>query len=521
MQNDNTIANYTLKYKEKENYKDMSILKDFCEEKIKSVRIKLFLIMSIMVIAIILFLIFANTFLIEKYYMHSKKDSLLQAYSSINNYISNNTNLSNSELDLELERIAINNNFSIVITDSNNMNIYYSGKDYIENMLDQNKTEKGKILYSKNKIYILELKDFNNGITFLTLLAKMDNGNNIYIRMPISAITENVEISNHFLYIIGIITLIIGGVIITYISKRFTKPISELSTIANKMSNLDFSQKYRIKDNDDEIDNLGKSINKMSDKLEDTITKLQKNNSELEKDIEKKSKIDDMRKQFISDVSHELKTPIALIQGYSEGLIENVNTDEENRKFYAEVILDEVNKMDNMVKELLELNKLEYGGRVFNNAPFNIIYLINENLRKYTVMLKEDNIDIKFSPKDEIYVYADENFIDKVLNNYLSNAIKNVLQINGEKYIEIRLKKIKDNKVRIYVFNTGKNISKENINKIWNRFYKEDSSRNRQNGGTGIGLSLVKAIMENYKNEYGVENKINGVEFYFDLDLTK
>ena len=117
MQNDNTIANYTLKYKEKENYKDMSILKDFCEEKIKSVRIKLFLIMSIMVIAIILFLIFANTFLIEKYYMHSKKDSLLQAYSRINNYISNNTNLSNSELDLELERIAINNNFSIVITD--------------------------------------------------------------------------------------------------------------------------------------------------------------------------------------------------------------------------------------------------------------------------------------------------------------------------------------------------------------------------------------------------------------------
>ena len=339
--------------------------------------------------------------------------------------------------------------------------------------------------------------------------------------MPISAITENVEISNHFLYIIGVITLIIGGIIITYISKRFTKPISELSTIANKMSNLDFSQKYRIKDNDDEIDNLGKSINKMSDKLEDTITKLQKNNSELEKDIEKKSKIDDMRKQFISDVSHELKTPIALIQGYSEGLIENVNTDEENRKFYAEVILDEVNKMDNMVKELLELNKLEYGGRVFNNAPFNIINLINENLRKYTVMLKEDNIDIKFSPKDEIYVYADENFIDKVLNNYLSNAIKNVLQINGEKYIEIRLKQIKDNKVRIYVFNTGKNISKENINKIWNRFYKEDSSRNRQNGGTGIGLSLVKAIMENYKNEYGVENKINGVEFYFDLDLTK
>lgn len=489
------------------------------KEKIKSVRVKLFLTMSIMVIAIILFLIFANTFLIEKYYLHSKKDSLLQAYDKINTYVSNNTNISSSEL--ELEKIAINNNFSIVITDKNNMNVYYSGKDYIENMLDRNRIDKGKILYSKDKIYIVELKDYKNGITFLTLLGKMDNGNNIYIRMPISAITENVDISNHFLYIIGVITLIVGGIIVTYISKRFTKPISELSTIANKMSNLDFSQKYRIKDNGDEIDNLGKSINTMSDKLEDTITELRKNNSELEKDIEKKSKIDEMRKQFISDVSHELKTPIALIQGYSEGLIENVNTDEENRRFYSEVILDEANKMDKMVKELLELNKLEYGGKIFNNTSFNIVNLIKDNLRKYTVMLEEDNIEVEFKQKDPIYVFADENFIEKVLNNYLSNAIKNVLEVENKKYIEIKIKKLKEEKIRIYVFNTGKNINNENINKIWNRFYKEDSSRNRQKGGTGIGLSLVKAIMENYKNDYGVENKNNGVEFFFDINLTK
>ena len=305
------------------------------------------------------------------------------------------------------------------------------------------------------------------------------------------------------------------------ISKRFTKPISELSNIANKMSNLDFSQKYRIKDTDDEIDNLGKSINTMSDKLEYTITKLQKNNSELEKDIEKKSKIDEMRKQFISDVSHELKTPIALIQGYAEGLIENVNTDEESRKFYADVILDEANKMDNMVKELLELNKLEYGGRIFNNQFFNILELIGEELRKYTVMIKENNIDIKFDVKEPIYVYADENFIEQVVNNYLSNAIKNIAEIKNEKYIEIKLKLTKNNKIRISIFNTGKNISKENINKIWNRFYKEDTSRNRENGGTGIGLSLVKAIMDNYENKYGVINKKNGVEFYFELNLTK
>ena len=498
----------------------MKKIKQFFKDKTKSVKIKLFLIMTLTLMMIIIFLILANTFMIESYYIYSKKDKLLQSYNSINRYMISD-NMTQSDIELELEKIAINNNFSIIITDKNNMSIYASNKDYKQYILGLEKTDKSKILYNKGNTYIIEFKDSKNDITFLMLIGKLGNGDSLYIKMPLSSITENVKISNHFLYIIGIITIIISGIVVLIISRRFTKPISELSNIANKMSNLDFSQKYRIKDTDDEIDNLGKSINIMSDKLENTIIELQKNNSELEKDIENKSKIDEMRKQFISDVSHELKTPIALIQGYAEGLIENVNTDEESRRFYADVILDEANKMDNMVKELLELNKLEYGGRVFNNQFFDIIELINEELRKYTVMIKENNIDIKFDVKEPIYVYADEIFIEQVINNYLSNAIKNIAEINNEKYIEIKIKLIDDNKIRISIFNTGKNISKENINKIWNRFYKEDTSRNRENGGTGIGLSLVKAIMDNYKNEYGVINRKNGVEFYFDLNLTK
>ena len=497
----------------------MNSFKNFFKEKTKSVQVKLLLIMIILVLSIVVFLILANTFMIENYYLHSKKQSLLKTYQKINTYVSS-SNLNDNQLELELEKIAINNSFSIIITDQYNTSIYFSNNDFKNNMFEQDRIKNGKVLYEKNKTYILELQDRKNGITFLTLLGKLDNSDSIYIRMPVSSITENVKISNHFLYIIGIITAIVGGVIVLIISKSFTKPITELSSIANKMSNLDFSHKYRIKDTDDEIDNLGKSINKMSDKLEYTIKELQKNNSELERDIEKKSKIDEMRKQFISDVSHELKTPIALIQGYAEGLIENVNTDEENRKFYADVILDEANRMDNMVKELLELNKLEYGGRVFNNEFFNVSELINEEIRKYTVMLKEKNIDIKLNMQENIEVYADENFIEKVINNYFSNAIKNAEEINKVKYIEIKTEKLENSKVRVYVFNTGKNISEENIEKIWNRFYKEDTSRNRNQGGTGIGLSLVRAIMENYKNEYGVRNKENGVEFYFDLNLT-
>ena len=267
------------------------------------------------------------------------------------------------------------------------------------------------------------------------------------------------------------------------------------------------------------MNNLGKSINAMSSKLEKTIKQLRSTNIELEKDIEQKSKLDEMRKSFISDVSHELKTPIALIQGYAEGLIENVNSDEESRNFYAQVILDETNKMDILVKQLLELMKLEYGKREFNDTTFDIIELEREVLRKSKVMLDEKNIKVEFDQNQKINVIADDFYIEQVLSNYLTNAIKHVKEIDGKKTIKIENTINKEkNKVRISVFNTGENISEEHILKIWDRFYKVDESRNRQDGGTGIGLSFVKAVMNNYENDYGVINKENGVEFYFELN---
>ena len=227
-----------------------------------------------------------------------------------------------------------------------------------------------------------------------------------------------------------------------------------------------------------------------------------------------------MRKSFISDVSHELKTPIALIQGYSEGLLENVNNDDESRKFYAEVILDETNKMDKLVKQLLELMKLEYGKREFEDKKFDIVELEKEVVRKSKVMLEEKQVEVIFETPDEISVFADDFYIEQVMTNYTTNAIKHVKEINGEKYIKITNEvDVDKNKVRIRVFNTGEKISEEHLVRIWNRFYKTDASRNRNDGGSGIGLAFVKAIMTNYGNDYGIINKENGVEFYFDLEL--
>ena len=170
----------------------------------------------------------------------------------------------------------------------------------------------------------------------------------------------------------------------------------------------------------------------MSETLEKTIKQLRNSNIELEKDIEEKSRTDEMRKQFISDVSHELKTPIALIQGYAEGLVENVTEDEESRRFYAEVILDEANKMDIVVKKLLELMRLEYGKNALTLTKFDISELIREVIRKSTKVLEEDKISIEFND-EQVFVIADEFYAEQVFNNYFTNAIKNISEVDGKK----------------------------------------------------------------------------------------
>ena len=492
------------------------------KERLKSVRVKLFLSLAIVIVLIIAFLIIMNNIVLETFYLYSKKNALKAVYIQINEYYNNSDNKIN--LEEELEKIEINNNFDIAIKDNTNDNIYTTNKDFLFMLGEWNNNyirKSEEILEQNKNMTIKKVKDKNTDISYIVLLAKLDNGYFLSIRIPLTSIKESVRISNRFLYLIGGFTIIIGGIVVSFISRKFTKRILELNDIAKKMSDLDFSQKYKPTEAEDEIDSLGKSINKMSGKLEGTINQLRNTNFELEKDIEEKSKINEMRTKFISDVSHELKTPIALIQGYSEGLLENVTTDEESRKFYAEVILDETNKMDKLVKQLLELSKLEYGKREFNNSTFNIVELEKEVVRKAKVILDEKNIKVEFKEKENINVYADDFYIEQVITNYLTNAIKHTKEVAGEKYIKIENEIDKNkNKVIVRVFNTGDIISEENKTRIWNRFYKIDESRNRDDGGTGIGLALVRAIMNNYNSEYGVENKVNGVEFYFELDLS-
>ena len=255
-------------------------------------------------------------------------------------------------------------------------------------------------------------------------------------------------------------------------------------------------------------------MNVLSTKLEHTISELKTANSALHHDIEQKTQIDEMRKEFLSHVSHELKTPIALVQGYAEGLKESISDDPQSMEFYCDVIIDEANKMNNMVKKLLSLNELEFGQEQAQVTRFDISELIHNICSSSNILLEESGAELILPPKEPVYVWSDEFLIEEVATNYLTNAIHYVSKPGK---IEIRFVQL-EKELQVVVYNTGNQIPEEELNKLWIKFYKVDKARTREYGGSGIGLSIVAAAMEALGKSYGVRNVEDGVEFYFNLD---
>ncbi len=346
-----------------------------------------------------------------------------------------------------------------------------------------------------------------------------DNRTIFIMRTPLESIRESASISNRFLMWVGLFVILSGSLILYFITKRITAPIHRLSQLSERMSQLDFEAKYvPSRHSTEEIDILGNSMNVLSDQLKETIGELKSANNQLQLDIEKKTQIDEMRKDFIANVSHELKTPIALIQGYAEGLVEGMGDDKESRDYYCGVIVDEAGKMNQMVRQLLTLTALEFGNEQASMERFDLTELINGILTSSGLLLKQKGIGVDFSCAGPLYVWGDEFKIEEVVTNYVTNAINHA---DGEKRIEIRTDaRERDGKreVLVSVFNTGLPIPEDDLPRIWTKFYKVDKARTREYGGSGIGLSIVKAIMESHHKAYGVRNRENGVEFWFTLD---
>lgn len=458
-----------------------------------------------------------NTFL-ESFYVIEKQKTLMNAYSRINE-AGNEGDITEDEFDIEFRQICSTGNIDILVVDSSGISAKSSvdNADFLIRKLYDYIFRRDLMnvdIIESTKDYVLQKsRDQRMNIEYLELWGYLDNGNLFIMRTAVESIIESVKLANRFLAYVGVLSVLLSALVIWIVTRKITDPILELADIAERMTHLDFEAKYQS-GGENEIAMLGNYMNQMSDKLETVISELKTANNELQRDIEKKDEIDEMRKEFLSNVSHELKTPIALIQGYAEGLKEGINDDEESREYYCEVIMDEAAKMNRMVKKLLTLNQLEFGNDIVSMERFDLVLLIRNMIQASDILLKQKGITVKFENEASVFVWADEFKTEEVLMNYFSNAINHA---ENEKIIVIKILRQK-NTVRVSVFNTGAPIPDGSVSEVWTKFYKVDKARTREYGGSGIGLSIVKAIMESFHQQYGLENYDNGVEFWFELD---
>ena len=532
----------------------------------RSIRTRFTCTFLVVIAAVLLAAVLMNTFGLERFYRKQKLKEIQAAYELLNGIVMEE-GADSSRLQEVLEEYSNTHNISIAVVDSANSKSLLSTErsgDFlfqrIQNYLFNSEfREQSRILLEEPNYTVMMTEENKGGLAAIDCFAYCgDNRTMLLMSTPVANMHESVQLANRFLSFAGLWAMLIGFLLVFFMTKQITEPIRELAAISEKMGRLDFSARYEGQ-REDEIGVLGGNMNFMAGKLEETFRELKEKNIQLkhangllkeanfqlQEDIRRKEEIDEMRKAFIANVSHELKTPIALIQGYAEGLNDGLCEDPESRKYYLDVIIDESNRMNSLVKQLLTLSKLESGAPDLDLETFDLAQEAAGMAGSMKVMAEERGASVSFraeGPADDagrreqisgpVLVTGDEFKIEEVLSNYLSNAVHHVDQ-GGRIQVTVR-----DNgsTVRTHVFNTGSRIPEEDIGHIWDKFYKVDKAHTRTYGGTGIGLSIVKAVMEAHGMEYGVRNvppeevpevlhmeavncpgESGGVDFWFDL----
>lgn len=464
-------------------------------------------------------LIINNGFL-GRYYLSHKAEDLVRTYYAVDEVLQEGSLTDLSVLNGIISRTE-RGNIDIVVMDSSGKAVFSTLGDtdprlgqMIGEVVGQN-IDSDTVLEQTDSftIYRSEADSYQDNVEYLRMWGIFSDGSWFVMQSPLASIRESAALANQFLIYLGCVGIFVGGVLVWLLSRRITQPLMELTRLSQEMANLNFDAKY-TSGGADEIGILGSNFNRMSEQLEKTVSELKRANNQLQEDIERKEKMEEMRNEFLGNVSHELKTPIALIQGYAEGLKEGVNDDPESREFYCEVIMDEADKMNRMVKNLLTLNQLEFGSDEVQFERFDIVGLVKGVISSCDILIRQADAAVDFIADEKLDVWADEFKTEQVVRNYLTNAIHHV---ENEKRIEVRIRRV-DDKAHVTIFNSGKPIPEEDIPKLWDKFYKVDKAHTREYGGNGIGLSIVKAIMESFHQKYGVRNFDNGVEFWFELD---
>lgn len=465
----------------------------------KTVRAKFFLLFLAVMIGFILLGVLLNVLFLEKYYTYKNEYYLKQISTDITAILDQ----PESEIKKYIEAVDKLEGVSIRVI-NNQQKVIYTSFPKKENSDESKLPGELEILITdnqqklkKNQVYTIINTQKEQAAKLVYISPTTEHGN-IILTKPMSGIQESVSIANQFYMIIGLFMIFFGSVFMLYFSKKLTKPIEEISQVAEEISNLNFENKVVVKTND-EIGSLGESINIMSDKLSDSI-------DELRNDVK-------VQKELMRNISHELKTPIGIIKGYAEGLLYGVADNKAMMDKYCGVIVDECDRMDDMVTDFLDLSQLESVMIQLDRASFNLSPFILAILERFGPMFLDRNIICEKEITEDLMINADPQLLDRALQNMLSNAIK----YNNEKGLIKVIAKNKADRIYIAIYNTGSQIPENEIQHIWDAFYKVDKSRTRNTGGHGLGLSIVKSIVLMHDGEITVENKQEGVLFTITL----
>lgn len=508
----------------------------------RSIRSKLMCIFAVFLAGFVLLQMLFNIFFAEKFYIMQKKIEINQVY----NELKANYSDSHDELYSILNKYEEKYNVRVMIfareSDESNPEFFYASipdwqlnkrdffmmprngmNDNDERLNPQKKEpfENPRSIISDNgsfsenaKAVLLDNPQRDMKDLFLRGIIKTDGGDRyVIIESSVASIKQTVNVTAKINLFVLLGLMAAGMIYFYFYASKLTKPIKEVDEVAQSVVNLDFSKKAAETGGKDEIAHLASNINIMSDRICDMINELQTVNKKLEKDIEFKTKLENIRKEFVANVSHELKTPIALLMGYTEILKADVPG--LDKEFYYDVIADESSKMNKLVTQLLDVSKMENELAELNYEPVDLYNLVLWTIEKNQLLLEKNMLEYSFEGEN-LECECDKMKIEQAITNYISNAIYHSPQ--GSK---ILIKLYKENENAVFsVYNEGNRINEEDMEKIWNIFYKADKSR-AERKSTGLGLYIVSSVINAHKGEYGVKNLENGVEFYFKIKLNK
>ncbi len=486
----------------------------------KSIGKRLFMQIMLVLLIFIIIALLANTILIRPIYYGAKRKVLIEAgkfIKSLDGDYENNLDIINSIEEKLAARIIISDKENIlylsmakmikgkIVNDFDKINdkiIPVLPVDFLMRAYDRI-IEKSTVQIDENTV-LSKITTFDSS-NYLILQSFLNDSDTLTITVEMQSLDEAIRIFNFFLIATAFICMIISAFLAYFMAKRFVKPIRNMNKVTRAIANLDFGGLCEI-ETKDELEELGDNINILSKNLEATI-------EELRQELKNAKRLGNLRKRFISTISHELKTPISLLQGYSIGMKSSICDDKEKRDYYAMVIADEAQRLGELVNELMDLTQMEEGYITLHKTDFEINQYLLDIADKYSAANPDINISLK-KTDGEIWVCGDIKLIERVLNNYLSNAISHV---DDNKNIDIRAEE-KDNIINVSVFNSGKHIPSDKIKDIWNSFYRIDDARSRNDGGHGLGLAIVKNIQNAHKMPYGVRNITGGVIFSFGIN---